>query len=72
MESSTEETPDVYWVTYYIPNGEAHVVPHNDTRLHDTNLMCPCCPEVDDEDKCIVHNSFDGREAYEEGTRKFN
>lgn len=54
-----------------------HVYPTNDIREHvldsagEVDLMsCPCHPEFDAENNVIIHNSFDGREAYESGQRK--
>jgi hypothetical protein len=72
MENEDQELPDLCWVTFYRHDGQAHVIPHNDSRLHDADTLCPCCPEVDEDDGLVTHNSFDGREAYEEGHRKFN
>ncbi len=48
-----------------------HVVPVNDLREHscDVSKPCWCNPEVS-EDGVVVHNSMDGREAYETGERK--
>jgi len=45
-------------------NGERHVIPQDDLRLHDGSPGCWCCPRDDGED-VWVHNSADGRERYE-------
>jgi len=48
-----------------------HVVPINDLRDHQINGKCWCKPRLDDQgDEPIwVHNSMDGREAFETGER---
>ena len=53
-------------------NGFFHVVPVNDLQEHmDEN--CPCNPTPDEEmANLIMHNSFDGREAFETGERKMS
>lgn len=54
---------------------QPHVVPKDDLKEHvhpfeDVYVdTCPCSPVID-EDGIIVHKSFDGREAFENGTRK--
>lgn len=52
------------------PNGWlVHVVPVEDMRTHDTDSEnCWCSPHVE-HDGTIVHNSLDGREAFETGQR---
>lgn len=53
---------------YVIPYGEFnHVIP--DDEYHDPD-QCRCEPEVDELYKVVIHNSFDGREQFEEGIRK--
>jgi hypothetical protein len=48
-----------------------HVVPVGDTHEHDFNSQCRCHPEQEPGMKSIfVHNSYDGREAFEKGERK--
>jgi hypothetical protein len=50
---------------------DIHVVPRNDTVDHWTTVHCWCQPERDNEQlNVVVHNSADGREAYERGLRK--
>ncbi len=50
-----------------------HVYPLNDLREHkvDDHTSCWCHPAID-EDGIVVHNSMDGREAYENGLRKLS
>ena len=45
-----------------------HCVPVGDTQDH-MGEDCPC-GAVRDDMGILVHNSFDGREAFEEGERK--
>lgn len=45
-----------------------HIYPLGDTYEHKMSLNYPCCPEEDD--GIVIHNSYDGREAYELGFRK--
>lgn len=53
-----------------------HVYPVSDLREHDTTCVkvsrCWCNPvlQIEDEGVIIVHNSMDGREAFETGERK--
>jgi hypothetical protein len=51
--------------------GCVHVIPIDDLADHDIGdkVTCFCDPQVD-EDGLYIHNSFDGREDYEEGKRK--
>jgi len=48
-----------------------HVVPLDDLREHETNGSCWCKPTLDDEgaEPIWIHNSLDGREAFETGER---
>lgn len=59
------------WEVKRTERGAFHLLPVNDERPHDPQ-NCPCCPEYDDEGQVWVHNSYDGREAYEELQRKVN
>lgn len=45
-----------------------HIVPINDLKEHEETSTCECCPRVEFEngEMIIIHNSFDGREKYEE------
>lgn len=48
---------------------EQHVVPRDDDQPH-SFCGCACRPEAsEDVPTVIVHNSFDGREAFESGER---
>ncbi len=52
--------------------GDMHVVPIDDDEEHELLRTCQCRPTakaIDDITVMIVHNSFDGREAYEEAMR---
>lgn len=47
-----------------------HVVPEGDLREHDPQPTCWCKPVEDDEEPGLwVHQSMDGREAFETGER---
>jgi hypothetical protein len=47
-----------------------HVTPRNDVREHVLSLRCDCQPTRDVlAPEVIIHNAFDGREAYEEGRK---
>lgn len=50
-----------------------HVAPVEDLREHiiDDDQQCWCNP-VEDDNGVIVHNSMDGREAFEQGKRKLS
>jgi len=51
-----------------------HVYPLTDLREHDLTADCWCRPETkeysDRAGLVVVHNSMDGREAFERGERK--
>jgi len=56
-------------------SGVYHVVPIDDDDEHQFSRMCICRPRVqavDDMSTMIIHNSFDGREAYEEAIQIIN
>lgn len=55
-----------FWAVYSNP---AEVIPLYDEQYHNFGLDCWCNPQVSNEG-ILVHNSFDGREAYEQGIRK--
>lgn len=50
---------------------QTHVYPVDDLRDHEMTELCWCKPEVlvDEVEDIVVHNSMDGREAYETGDR---
>ena len=55
--------------------GWVHVVPKDDLKPHALTAQCDCQPVVEEADgvesalDLIVHNSFDGREAFETSER---
>lgn len=56
-----------------LPMGQVHVVPEDDLREHDVSPRCWCRPRQDIADPPVwVHNSMDGREAYENGERQLS
>ena len=55
------------WVVEIDNDNVAHLVPADDVNYHYMH-DCPCQPEL--VDGVYVHNSFDGREAFETGRRK--
>lgn len=69
MEMS-EEDCGLQWMIVKDDFGDLHVIPLNDTKPHSIARDCLCCPEEDGDE--IVHNSYDGREAFEEGLRKLS
>jgi hypothetical protein len=66
MEKIPEGTPS--WLIW-------HIYPLGDLREHETKkgASCWCRPSIQpgcDGSYIVVHNSLDGREAFEEGRRK--
>lgn len=57
------------WGVFMLSGGDIHVAPLCDIGEHVLEKDCPCCPKENGEGE-YVHNSFDGREDYEEGRRK--
>lgn len=48
-----------------------HVIPLDDLREHQVDIYCYCFPTLDQqEERVIVHNAADGREAFERGERQ--
>lgn len=50
-------------------DGPIHVLPANDIGLHaDSGVHCSCNPTVEwvDGTMLVIHNSFDGRELFDE------
>ena len=45
-----------------------HVVPLNDLKEHIDSVACRCRPSVEmvKRSRVVIHNSFDGREFFEE------
>lgn len=50
---------------------ELHCMPLMDVGAHAFDADCECQP-FESEAGYFVHNSFDGREAYEQGLAKYN
>ena len=53
-------------ITEHAATGQQHVIPTWDIGNHYYALDCECVPVLDDAGT-IHHNSFDGRERYEQG-----
>jgi hypothetical protein len=52
-----------------------HIVPLDDDHMHTLSRECECRPQakaVDELSTLVIHNSFDGREAYEEAMEIIN
>ena len=49
-----------------------HIIPLHDLREHvaEEGEECWCKPHVEEDTGLVIHNSADGREAYEIGSRK--
>jgi hypothetical protein len=48
----------------------SHIIPDDDFRPHDVELDCWCHPQEDfDVSGVFIHQSMDGREAFESGER---
>ncbi len=59
----------------YVTGGDVHVYPLEDLREHQVGqgdgTQCWCGPKRDEECQgVVVHNALDGREEYEDGSRK--
>lgn len=55
---------------YFVPSDDVsygEVIPVNDDKPHQFGPDCPCNPQWGEDE--LIHNSFDGREAYETGVR---
>lgn len=57
------------WTVTPVPGLGVHCIPIGDTHDH-MDEDCPCQPTKDPETGFWMHNSFDGREAFEVGERK--
>jgi hypothetical protein len=63
------------WEAFKTTSGDAHVVPMMDAAFHIADRYCPCLPSRRWESGegfnlggwLVTHNSYDGREAHEEG-----
>jgi hypothetical protein len=58
------------WQTLCPRNAPWHVYPLNDLKEHVTDGPEQCWCQPLETDGVIVHNSMDGREAFETGERK--
>jgi hypothetical protein len=74
--TSPDDGPDLGgWIHIYVqgrPSGDVHLVPLDDLRTHDEEC-CWCRPRdetLSDGSVLTIHNSLDGREAYERGELK--
>jgi hypothetical protein len=61
------------WATYEHNEDDEdnayHIVPLDDDEMHTLSRSCECRPAakaVDEISTMIIHNSFDGREGYEQ------
>jgi len=43
-----------------------HVLPINDLHPHVESALCDCNPKIKEGGRLIIHNSYDGREVFEE------
>ena len=57
------------WDLGFGEDDSLHILPHGDLRDH-MDADCPCAPVFDKELGAWSHNSFDGREAFDNGERK--
>ena len=56
-------------------NDTYHIVPLDDEEIHSLSRDCSCKPTaraIDEIATMVIHNSFDGREAYEEAMQIIN
>lgn len=44
---------------------DEHVMPLKDLHPHNSGMECPCKPVVQPDGVTVIHNAWDGREAYE-------
>lgn len=53
---------------------DLHIYPISDLYEHYNTMTCPCRPVVQwqGEGFLVTHNSFDGRERFEIGNKKYN
>lgn len=73
LEEFMSDGPVTGWGVYENEAGtEVNVIPENDIRHHIYGSMCKCRPTKDATDEGVpmfVHQSYDGREAYEMGKK---
>jgi hypothetical protein len=53
------------WLAFDNPS---EVIPLQDLKPHNSGEHCGCRPEWDE--GILIHNAFDGREAFERGERR--
>jgi hypothetical protein len=52
---------------------ETHLIPVSDNFEHDLSSQCRCNPiESEENPGCFIHTSFDGREDFLFGRRKYS
>jgi hypothetical protein len=56
------------WINIEV-EGEVHTLPAYDIKTHSLSKNCWCNPEYYANENLIIHNSADGREDFENGTR---
>lgn len=52
-----------------------HILPMDDLEIHEESEHCKCEPvrkAIDDVSTMVIHNSFDGREAFETALELLN
>lgn len=51
-----------------------HILPINDLKPHEKSTTCECEPKViyEDGEMIVIHNSYDGRELFEEINEHLN
>lgn len=69
-------TPTCCWTVYvFTPDDgseqSTHVIPDGDDHEHAFD-GCACQPDYDPDQDMWLHNSYDGREAFELGLRKMS
>jgi hypothetical protein len=73
LETFMTEGPITGWGVYENYDAtEINVIPENDIKVHLYGSLCKCRPaktRSDDGRALFVHNSFDGREPYENGKK---
>lgn len=68
-QSIPEEVPYGWSIVQDSSTGILHIVPTHDNNPHFL-YECTCNPRFEDNDTICIHNSFDGREAFENKERE--
>lgn len=77
-EVTSEDVPEMFgWIlaVHETGDGDQHIIPGGDLREHIPDESCWCNPLLIDHPQaglCQQHKALDNREAYFEGTRKYN